>query len=257
MSSVTRLFDNREHAMGAVAELKRNDFTAEAITVVGPAEGQGVERESAVGSDDAIVASIMRAGVSRASAEAYADGVRRGGTVVSVRPRFGFALAARAILDQFNSTYLGASDDQSVAGSTDRPPPDPAAPLSSAAGWPVLSQDPTPLSSWLGWRTLSQRQTPSVTLSDEPAPLSQRVGVAVLAENAAPLSRLVGLKVLLDRQTPWSTLSDNPAPLSSRLRLRLLWGDAAPLSSWLGWRVLLHDPAPLSSWLRWRVLSRD
>ena len=88
MSSVTRLFENREQALEAVAELKRNEFSAESITVIGPAEGQGAPSEASARADDATLTSIMRAGVPRASAEAYADGVRRGGTVVSVRPRF-------------------------------------------------------------------------------------------------------------------------------------------------------------------------
>lgn len=253
MPVITRLFDSREQAMAAVAELKQNGFSDDPIDVIGPAEGQG-EGESVGASDDALLASITRTGVPQARAEAYAEGVRRGGTVVAVRAPFGFASTATEILDRFNPT---ARDWPEQDPSGDRPKHDPAAPLSSAAGWRVLLSDPTPLSSWLGWRVLSERQTPAIKLSDEPAPLSKRLGWRVLSENATPLSSRAGMKVLSDRQTPAITLSDIPAPLSSKLGWRSLLNDPAPLSSWLGWRLLLNNPTPLSSWLGWRMLSRD
>ena len=248
--TISRIYDNAEKAEAAVKELKRVGFADHAVSVVAPMH-----------SAEAALPAITGSGVIASHATVYADALARGETLVSVRAPFGFAATATTILEKHRPTETGLGEQ-----GYEQPPPDPAAPLSSALGWSVLSDNPTPLSSALGLSTLSKNQRKQVRddeLIDNPAPLSRAFGLKLLSDRAAPLSSKFG----------WKLLSDNPAPLSSKLGMsplskdqnapdsrfgmKLLSDNPAPLSSALGWKLLSDNPAPLSSWFNWRVLSRD
>ena len=259
--TISRLYSSRENAEAAAKELRENGFGDDEINVVAPADRQGTETEAAETPDDGIVASILRGGVPKAHAPAYAEGVHRGETLVSVRVPFGFAGQATGIMAKFSPTEADLPDH-----GYELPPHDDAAPLSSAFGWPVLSGNPAPLSSLLGWRTLSTRRPPAKPdqeLVDDPAPLSKSIGMDVLSDNPAPLSARLGWRLLSDNPAPlskrlgWRLLSDNPAPLSTSAGWPLLSDDPAPLSRRLGWRLLSNNPTPLSTRLGWRVLLND
>jgi hypothetical protein len=250
--TISRLYSSPASAAAAVEELKNGGFAEEAVRLVAPAPGDA---------DDGIVAAIVAGGVPTAHAPVYADGVRRGETLVSVRAPFGFAVTATEILDRHGPIPTGLPDD-----GYEPPVRDPAAPLSSAWGWPVLSNNPTPLSSFLHWPTLSTRRSlpkPDSDLVDDPAPLSKKVGMQVLSDEPAPLSKRLGWRLLSDNPWPlstrlgWTLLSKDPTPLSSRLGWRTLSDNPAPLSARMGWRVLSDNPTPLSTRFGWRVLSSD
>jgi hypothetical protein len=251
--TVSRIYDSPEKAETAASELKKYSFAPEHINVVTPNGHDSGAAESA----------LTKGGISPARAKVYAEAVSGGKSVVTVLPSFGNAAKAAEILDTFGPVETHITD---VPDTVERGPKaprgsssstDPAAPLSSATGWKVLSDDPTPLStkfgwrvlldnptplsSWLGWRTLSDNQTSRTSLSSDPAPLSNMLG--------------------------WKLLTDNPAPLSSRAGWRIISDDPAPLSRKFGWRVLSdnqtakaslsHDPTPLSSLLGLPVLSGE
>jgi hypothetical protein len=272
--TISRLYATRTSAMAAVEDLKTGGFGDDAINVVAPPPPPATDAAPVETPDDTIEASILQAGVPAAHAPIYAEGVRRGETLVSVRAPFGFATRATDILAQHSPTETSLPDD-----GYERPKGDPATPLSSAMGWKVLSDNPTPLSSFLGWATLSTRRSapiPDSELVDDPAPFSKRIGMEVLSGKPAILSGHFGWRLLSDNPTPLSTrlgwpvlakdqnppparfgyplLSDDPAPLSKRFGWRLLSDNPTPLSSRFGWRVLSSDPAPLSSWFR-RLMS--
>lgn len=257
--TISRLYSNPADAAAAVEELKEAGLGDDAIHTVAPAYSGGTEGEPA---DDEIVASIVQGGVPKAHAPTYAEGVGRGETLVSVRAPFGFATRATAILERFSPTETDLPDD-----GYEQPPRDPAAPLSSAWGWKVLSDNPTPLSSFLRWPTLSTRRSPPRPdrdiAVDTPAPFSKRIGMEVLSEKPAILSAHFGWKLLLDDPTPlssrfgWRLLSPDQKPPPTRLGLPLLSSDPAPLSKRFGWKLLSDEPAPLSKRFGWRVLSSD
>jgi len=259
--TISRLYTSHSNAIAAVEELKSSGFAEDAINMVAPVEGTP---------DDAVAASILKGGVPSAYVPAYAAGVGRGETLVSVQAPFGYAITATGILENHSPIVTDLPDYGYEA-----PKRDPAAPLSSAWGWKVLSDNPTPLSSFLRWPTLSTKKSPpkpDSELVDDPAPFSKKIGMEVLSDkptilsthfgwrvlgrNPAPLSTRLGWPVLSRSQKAPATsmglplLSDNPAPLSSRFGWRLLSDNPAPLSTRFGWRVLSSDPAPASSWFR-------
>ncbi len=261
--AISRLYASPANASAAAAELKDSGFSDDAITLIAPGPV-----------DEALVASIVEAGVPTAHAPTYAEGVRSGETLVSVRAPFGFAIKATEILSKHSPTETELPDH-----GYELPVRDPAAPLSSALGWKILSDNPTPLSSFLGWATLSTRRSPPKPdreLIDDPAPFSRKIGMEVLSDKPAILSGHFGWRVLSDDPTPlstrlgwpvlskdqkppptrlgWPLLSDEPAPLSKRFGWRVLSDEPAPLSKRFGWRVLSSDPKPLSSWFR-RLMS--
>lgn len=86
---IARLFDSLDHARQAAGELKRE------------LERAGVPQDAIalVSDGDGIVAMLTGCGVSRDEAEVHAEGVRRGGTLVSVKVEESMADAARAAID--------------------------------------------------------------------------------------------------------------------------------------------------------------
>lgn len=225
--TVSRIYDSPEKAETAASELKKYSFAPEHINVVTP---NGHDAEAAQ-------SALAKGGISAARAKVFAEAVSGGKSVVTVLPTFGKAAKAAEILDTFGpvDTHItdapdtvqgGSRSSRGSASATDQ-----AAPLSSAAGWKVLSHDPTPLSSKFGWQ--------------------------VLLDNPTPLSSWLGWRTLTDNQTSRTTLSSDPAPLSNLLGWKLLTDNPAPLSSRAGWRIISDEPAPLSKKFGWRVLSED
>lgn len=249
--AISRIYHAREDADAAAAELRKAGYDGRDINVVAPAEAP----------DEETLARIREGGVTAAHAEVYAERIKQGETLVSVLASFGYALMATEILEKHGPADTGLPEQ-----GYEKTPPDPAAPLSSAAGWRVLSNDPAPLSSALELPLLLTRQgrrKPDTELVDDPAPLSRAINMPVLTDRPA----------ILSSRLDWRVLWGDPAPLSKRLGLRvlskeqklpparagvdLLSDNPAPLSSRVGWKLLLNDPAPLSRLLGWRVLSDD
>ncbi len=249
MQTISRFYRERENAEAAATELRQAGFTDATINVVAPTQAP----------EEELLASVRRGGVAATHAEAFAEAVKRGETLVSVQPLFGWALTATAILRNHGPTDTGLAEQTDAEA-----PPDPATPLSSALGWKVLTHDPAPLSSRLGWPVLSTRRAPpkpDSELVDNPAPFSKTIHTPVLTDQPAILSSRTRLRVLWGGPAPLSgrlklpVLTKEQRPPRVRFGLRLVSNDPAPLSTRARWKVLWNDPAPLSRLLGWRVLS--
>jgi hypothetical protein len=221
----TRLYDTPQNAKGAVTKLKKSHVNDDQIDVV---SGDGKSAAD-------VVAAIALIGISDAHAKVYAEAVGRGATFVAVRPLFGRAAEAGDILDSFSPIPSGITEgDDHLEAKTDSK--DPSAPLSAAAGWALLSSNPTPLSSYFGWSLLTKNKyaVPSLVTLD------------LLTKSTAFISDKFG----------WRLLSSEPAPLSKKFGWNLLSSDPTPLSNKYKWPLLSKDPTPLSNKLGLDVLSK-
>jgi len=138
---VTRLYDSFERAEQAVLELERAGIAQGDISLVShqsgvkdapasvrelrdmtasEASGTGVAAGATLGgllgaaagrvvggSAGGIVGALTNAGVSEEEADVYAEGVRRGGTLVSVNVSDEQAVSVEAVLDRFEHVELG------------------------------------------------------------------------------------------------------------------------------------------------------
>lgn len=211
---VTRIYESEETARQVETDLRPHTLAGQ-VRVVTSGDNDGEQK-------------LASGGMSAASARAYARAVFAGRSVVSVAPSFGHAARVTHIMDAAGpvDTHIADLPDEAAARVED-----PAAPLSSRFGWPLLSNDPAPASGKFGWR--------------------------VLLDDPAPLSRWLGWRLLSENQDGRASLSPDPVPLSRRLGWRLLLDDPAPVSRWFGWRVLKDDPAPASTKFGWRTLSES
>ena len=190
--TISRLYGAASDASACVADLKEHGFgQGEVYVVAPPPPGQN--------DLSALAATIAQGNVLKAKAAVYAEGVAKGGTLVTCHAPFGAAAKATAILDRHNPIDSGVADP-----AYPRITYDDAAPFSSSLQIPALLDDPAPLSSFWNLPVLTQGR----------ASLSQKLELAELSSNPAPLSSALGL----------STLSNNPAPLSSLFKLPLLRG---------------------------------
>ncbi len=229
--AITRIYSSTRKAKDAAAELRRRNCVTEDVTIVTPRDTPDAPVEE-------IVAALLKAGLSRAHAEHYAEFVRQGGTAVSVQPPWGKGVVATQILLSHGP----------IAGTA------PAAPVPAASahtlparvGEEELTRDAAPLSRFLNMPVLTRGR----------ASLSQRMGWRELIDSPTPLSSWLGMRVLSADQRGRAGLLDDPAPLSRRLGMRelsehqtgrsQLRESPTPLSTWLGLKVLSNDPAPLS-----------
>jgi hypothetical protein len=184
---ISRMFATAEAARAAAAELAEEGF--DDVHVVNPPS-------SADAPVSAIAAQIALGRVHMPDAKVYAEGVARGGSLVTVHAPFGSGMLATTVLESH-----GPID----SGMPAPPPPrmwDEAAPLSSALGMDVLINDPTPGSRVLGIQPLTGSDCSfsgtigMPLLSDNPAPLSSLVGMSTLSRSGTPLSSLIGMPTL-------------------------------------------------------------
>lgn len=250
--TISRTYSSYDNAADAVAELKSTGFSEDTINLVAPAHPTDTP-------DEQLVASISQGGVVKAFGPVYADALRRGETLVSVRAAFGCAATVSSILDRFGPTETGLDDP-----GYEHLPYDPAAPFSSTWEWKILSDNPTPFSSWLGWPTLlTGRSAPKSPrkLVHDPAPFSKMLGLRMLSDRAAALSTRLGWRLLVDNAAPlstrfgWPVLSGGQKIARTRFGVPLLSNNPAPLSTRFGLKLLSSNPAPLSTVLGWRALS--
>jgi hypothetical protein len=136
-------------------------------TVVGAAVGA-----AAGGAAGGLVGSLTQAGMSEDDAHVYAEGVRRGGTLVSVRDDEDRYAHAKSVLQNHRGV------DVSSRGSEYR-----------TAGWGALEAE----------RPADRETDPALrndTISDDPAPLSHALHAPTLSDDPAPLSHLLHIPVL-------------------------------------------------------------
>lgn len=192
MRPITRLYDTHRQALDAVRELEANQFTRDEITVVAP---PGTD-----GSPGDLVAAIAAGWILLAEARVYAESVRNGRTLVSVRAPFGTGVIAERVLDSFGPASPVIERDDSL------PIWDDATPLSSALGLPVLLRNEDSFSAFWGLPLLTRKQaffasTDSVrALSNASAWFSSKLGLPVLTRSDKFFSSLLGLPLLIKDQ---------------------------------------------------------
>ncbi len=206
-----RMYETEQQALAAVEKLKEDGFPNNAILLVTPgAEGEAV-LEFTLGSD----------------AQALAQSLGRGRSIVLVRAAFGFGQAAINILEACGpvDTHLLAPPMAATAWE------ERGAPLSTALQWPVLKRnEPAPFSDFLGIPLISscQGSEPTMISKFSGASIELSFGYRLLSSKATPLSSLLGLDTLLGKVgTGESSFGlplrmQNPAPLSSFFGLPLL-----------------------------------
>jgi hypothetical protein len=187
---ISRMYATAADAENAAAELRDEGFSD--VFVVSPPARPDVPVS-------AIAAQIAHGRVLLSDARIYAEGVARGGSLVTVHAPFGSGMLASNILDSYPTIPNGMPEPERVTMW------DEAAPLSSAMHMPILI--------------------------DDAAPASRVIGLAPLTGSGCGLSSMIGMPLLSDGgpmgDSKWGLplLSSNPAPLSSLLGLKLLRQD--------------------------------
>ena len=119
-----------------------------AIPGVGPVVAAGWLIATAVGAGvgagaGGLLGSLVGAGVDETDAHVYAEGVRRGGTLVTARIDEGQRVAVSGVMDQFHGVDAAARGDQYRAGGWEKF--DEMAPAYEAGTMPPMGTMPSPM----------------------------------------------------------------------------------------------------------------
>jgi hypothetical protein len=204
-----RIYESAAQA-AKVAQLLRDDGYEDVFQFKG-VTGKGA---AAAAERKALVADLMNAQIWKSHAEAYADRLTKGGSLVVVHAPFGSALDATNIMDRNAPVEVGYPEGQPHVDCAW----DDAAPLSSVLRLPVLSATKLPSENVSG--------IPSLTKGT--AFLSDLLGIPLLKRGAAQRTSSWGLPMLSRSSAApstsfgLSTLSQNPTPLSSLFNIPVL-----------------------------------
>ncbi len=196
--TINRMYDSHERASQAADELRNgrvDRFTD--VHVVSRSSGGAAGEDVAESSADAIVASLMKGFVLKSHAKVFAEGIKRGGALVTVHAPFGTARAAIDILERHGPI------ESNVAEPRDDPMAwDDATPMSCALHMPVLLSDSATFSRFWNVAPISKRGgTTSSALGipavvDTRGPFSGTFGMSLISDKATILSSLLGLPLL-------------------------------------------------------------
>ena len=190
---ITRIYAAADKAAAAAKEVKTLGYGDSEVFVTGPSAG-------AAKAD--VAAGLAQSGLAKADAEAIADEVLKGRTVVSVHAAFGGGAKATAA----KAAPAKAAGSKTIVFKSETKLDD-ATPLSNWLNWPTLIDKPTWLSDYFKWPVLSDSApkavlshglTTKVELSDDPAPLSRKFGWQLLTNDPTPLSSKFNWAVLKD-----------------------------------------------------------
>jgi hypothetical protein len=170
---ITRIYHSYAQAIEAARDLQQAGFKAGEISLVTPAAGQDNAGQPSARSVDDIAAEIAAGKVLKADARHYAEHVKRGQSLVTVRAPFGTGGKAIFILDALNPVATDIERRRHSRANWDE-----AAPLSSALRIPVLSRRGTPFSTAWGLKLLSNRAAPFSSLFGLPTLSKDRRGPA-------------------------------------------------------------------------------
>ena len=184
---ISRMYASAEAARAAAAELAEEGF--DDVHVVNPPSNPDAPVS-------AIAAQIALGRVLLSDAKVFAEGVAKGGSLVTVHAPFGSGMLATSVLESHGP----------IASGKPEPTPgrmwDEAAPLSSALQMDLLWRDATPASRVMGIQPLVGSDCSfsgaigMPLLSGNPAPLSSLVGMSTLSRGGTPLSSLIGMPLL-------------------------------------------------------------
>ena len=186
---VTRMYASAKQAAEAVARLQQHGFTAEQINSVTP--------ENAGSDAEAITAKIAAGNVLQATARLYAEGIKRGASLVSVQAPFGMGGDATAVLDGFGPIDSGVAEVRDLAAAWDD-----ATPMSSALHLPVIVKGDPTFSGFFSVKVLSRSGATLCSLLGIPelsrgSRQSSTFGIGLLTSSAMSLSSKLGLPLLL------------------------------------------------------------
>ncbi len=180
--TISRMYATPQTATDAADALKAAGFREQNVAVVTYAGGHQRDSNLPDTGVDGITRTIMAGRVLKAHARIYAEGVARGGSLVTVHADFGRARLAIRILERFEPIESGVPDPH------DPPRPrDEATPLSCALNLTVLSDRPAPFSAF--WNV--------PVLIDRAAFISKALNLPLLANGTASLSSAIGIPTLL------------------------------------------------------------
>jgi hypothetical protein len=196
--TISRMYGNYEQASRAVDELKTcplGDSFEEIFVVGGKSSPPAAQRgESAT---DVLIATIMKGFVLKSHAAIYAEGIKRGGTLVTVHAPFGAAQTAINIMDSHGPIDSGVPDGNSEPYLWDEKTPMScllrAPVLLDEKYWkmPKLAAHSVSLSSVLGLPTIG-KSGPS---------FSSAFGMPLLTKGAASISAALGIPMLVKDKT--------------------------------------------------------
>ncbi|MFK7964456.1 MAG: hypothetical protein AB8C46_10890 [Burkholderiaceae bacterium] len=243
---IGRVYESAQQAQETVRQLTENNLPEDAFSLM-TSEGQSSES----------IADIVKAIVAGhpdwvpiAHAQAYAEHVKQGRSLVMVTAPFGRGTTVESIMN--------------VPGAIDVALPEPesrpygATPLSDFLGFPVLSHERTFASkkgSFLDW-FLGDASSPNFKFSSV-------FGMGMLSKNPTPLSSMIGFKPLSNQKGPGESSfgmkllrRNDPAPLSSTVGMKPLSANQGRGNSSFGLPTLSKNSTPLSSLLNMPVLSK-
>jgi hypothetical protein len=184
--TISRMYKTPAQAASAKAALEDENYSNVHL----------VSADSAGASLDDIVAAITRGYVLKSHARVYAEGIRKGGSLVTVHAPFGGAARATRILGKFSPVESGMSEPESHVMLWDD-----ATPMSCVLQMPVLLDDAAPFSRFWNVPTLSGGSFSLSSLFGMPlltaaAPRSTSFGIPLLSNNPAPLSSLLHIPTI-------------------------------------------------------------
>jgi hypothetical protein len=155
-----------------------------------------VSADSTSASIDEIIAAITKGNVLKAHARVYAEGISKGGSLVTVHAPFGGAARAARILGKYDPIESGISEPRDNVMLWDE-----ATPMSCILQMPVLFEDPAPFSRFWNLSTLSDGSFSLSSLFGIPllktaALRSSSFGIPLLSSNATPLSSLLRIPTI-------------------------------------------------------------
>jgi hypothetical protein len=209
---IARIYADGDKAASAAQEARGLGFGEVFVT----APSAGASRAD-------IAANLAQAGLGKEEADACAEEVEKGRSVVTVHAAFGSGAKATAALDKFDpigaapTKFTTARKASGATGSTGGASLADATPLSNLFNWPVLSHSATPFSDYF--------KLPVLTAFTSKVQLSSGTTTKVQVSN------------------------------TTTTKVELI-NDPAPLSRIFGWKLLLDDPAPLSHKLNWPILTQ-
>ncbi len=237
MFVTARYYESAQQARDAVDDLKAEGFRSRSIALITPAAVADAEPEAdaelqaGTRPDTSVSDAIRAGGLLGQYADFYAQNLQQGYSLVVVEPPFGATRLATQILERHGP--LDIAHEPPYVEKPFVPLSEQAAPLSSALGWRVLSDNPAPFSEYWGFGTgsngLSFLSRWFKPLTGAPFSLASKSGAGLLSRNPSPLSSLFGLPTKSGESGDrWTTsfglplLSSNAAPLSGKIGMPLL-----------------------------------
>ncbi len=190
---IPRIYESYGNALDAVAELRKNRYRSDEISLISNAPNRepGAEEEPS--------AAIAAAGIPADDVAAFAGVVAQGKSLLVVRAVWGAALMAIRVVDSHGpiDSGVGRREYSTVAAAKAKKTVNasPGSLFSSYFGWSMLMSDPAPFSNYFKW--------------------------PVLINDSAPFSRMLGWKTLKSGYTFGKPkLTNDPSLYSKESQMR-------------------------------------